>query len=196
MCSTNNYDNMTALILTRILKDIEYLWDFLVYSKKKRNTVESFLIVPQAHDGVATYHWAHGGVATLKQRQWRWFNVATTSCAPWRRTNTAQRHRQSCMCTVNCTTPIWTHHIVIFNFVLMGVSPTICANMYIIKTQWQYCTANYSSAKSIYSNNILRKRPDENQMTNWQKWPTCLINCFLFDTKQFISNFQNTHSIV
>ena len=25
-------------------------------------------------------HWAHDVVATLNQRQWRWFNVATTSC--------------------------------------------------------------------------------------------------------------------
>ena len=25
-------------------------------------------------------HWAHDVVATLNQRQWRWFNVASTSC--------------------------------------------------------------------------------------------------------------------
>ena len=28
-------------------------------------------------------HWAHNVVATLNQRQWRWFNVATTSWAQW-----------------------------------------------------------------------------------------------------------------
>ena len=33
-------------------------------------------------------HWVHDVVATLNQRQWRWFDVATTSCAqcklsPW-----------------------------------------------------------------------------------------------------------------
>ena len=28
-------------------------------------------------------HWAHDVSATLNQRQWRWFNVAITSCAKW-----------------------------------------------------------------------------------------------------------------
>ena len=28
-------------------------------------------------------HWAHDVVATLNQRHWRWFNVATTSCPQW-----------------------------------------------------------------------------------------------------------------
>ena len=28
-------------------------------------------------------HWGHDVVATLNQRQWRWFNVATTSCPQW-----------------------------------------------------------------------------------------------------------------
>ena len=28
-------------------------------------------------------HWAHDVVATLNQRHWRWFNVATTSCDQW-----------------------------------------------------------------------------------------------------------------
>ena len=28
-------------------------------------------------------HWAHGVVATLNQRHWRWFNVVTTSCVQW-----------------------------------------------------------------------------------------------------------------
>ena len=28
-------------------------------------------------------HWAHDVVATLNQRQWRWFNVATTCCGQW-----------------------------------------------------------------------------------------------------------------
>ena len=31
---------------------------------------------------VAT-HWAHDVVATMNQRHWRWFNVATTSCVLW-----------------------------------------------------------------------------------------------------------------
>ena len=28
-------------------------------------------------------HWTHDVVATLNQRRWRWFNVATMSCAQW-----------------------------------------------------------------------------------------------------------------
>ena len=28
-------------------------------------------------------HWPHDVVTTLNQRQWRWFNFATTSCAQW-----------------------------------------------------------------------------------------------------------------
>ena len=31
----------------------------------------------------STTHWTHDVVATLKQRQWRWFNVVTTSYAQW-----------------------------------------------------------------------------------------------------------------
>ena len=30
-----------------------------------------------------TSHWAHAVVATLNRHQWRWFSVATTSCAQW-----------------------------------------------------------------------------------------------------------------
>ena len=30
-----------------------------------------------------TIYWAHDVAATLNQRQWRWFNVAATSCAKW-----------------------------------------------------------------------------------------------------------------
>ena len=29
-------------------------------------------------------HWAHDVVTTLNQRQWRWFNVVTTSCVRWK----------------------------------------------------------------------------------------------------------------
>ena len=32
---------------------------------------------------VNSTQWAHDVVATLNQRHWRWFNVATTSCAQW-----------------------------------------------------------------------------------------------------------------
>ena len=30
-----------------------------------------------------TFNRTHNVVTTLNQRQWRWFNVATTSCAQW-----------------------------------------------------------------------------------------------------------------
>ena len=32
---------------------------------------------------IVSSHWAHNAVATLSQRQWRWFNFVTTSCAQW-----------------------------------------------------------------------------------------------------------------
>ena len=34
-------------------------------------------------DNIISSHWAQDFVATMNQRQWRWFNVATTSCAKW-----------------------------------------------------------------------------------------------------------------
>ena len=51
-----------------------------------RNITTASLRIANVLDSGATSrqsHWAHDVIATLNQPQWRWFNVAITSCAQW-----------------------------------------------------------------------------------------------------------------
>ena len=53
---------------------------------------------------VSENYWAHDVVTMSNQRQWRWFNVATTSCVQWLGSCILPTYG---VCCVICLTPSW-----------------------------------------------------------------------------------------
>ena len=69
------------------LVTLPYYWNgfyatcVLIYVKQGQENLLGMVRRMRWHCPPDTTHWAHDVVATLNH--WRWFNVATTSCAQW-----------------------------------------------------------------------------------------------------------------